>query len=201
MRIDSATTGNRSKRSSRLRRSRASNANSLRPTTSKVKLAIFSMLGPEGIHGLRVLDIYAGTGALGIEALQRGATSATFIEQNSLQCTNIKKTLEKHRLTTRGNIRKGKALNAVCSLKSEFDLVFADPPYELVEFEKLFERIHTKALLSKDAIAFLEHSKKTDLPDLLPGLKLSKQRLYGDTAISIYRSDSSTTTPRVKEVK
>ena len=159
------------------------------------------MLGPKGTHGLRVLDIYAGTGALGIEALQRGATSVTFIEQNAHQCKNIKKSLEKHRLTTRGNIRKGKALNAVCSLKSEFDLVFADPPYELVEFEKLFKRIDAKDLLSKDAIAFLEHSKKTDLPDLLPGLKLSKQRLYGDTAISIYRSDSSAITPSFKEVK
>ena len=82
------------------------------------------MLGPAGPRGLRVLDIYAGTGALGIEALQRGAESATFIEQNSRRCDDIKKSLERHRLAMQGTVQKGSALQAVNRLKGEFDLVF-----------------------------------------------------------------------------
>lgn len=151
------------------------------------------MLGPAGPSGLRVLDIYAGTGALGIEALQRGADNAVFIEQNGRRCEDIKKTLGKHRLAMQGSVQKGSALNAVGRLKGEFDLIFADPPYDLVEFEALFERVNEAGLIAPNAIAFLEHSKMTDLPDSLPGLSLSTHRLYGDTAVSVYKShtDSS----------
>ncbi len=152
------------------------------------------MLGPAGTHGLRVLDIYAGTGALGIEALQRGAESAVFIEQNGRRCDDIKKALERHRLAMQGTVQKGSALNAVGRLKGQFDLIFADPPYDLVEFEELFERVNASGLIAQDAIAFLEHSKMVELPDSLPGLKLSTHRLYGDTAVSVYKSQSDSTT-------
>ena len=167
---------------------------SLRPTTSKVRSAIFSMLGPGGVSGLRVLDIYAGTGALGVEALQRGAENAVFIEQNGRRCDDLKKVLERHKLAMQGSVQKGNALSAVGRLKGEFDLIFADPPYDLVEFEALFERINNAGLIAPDAIAFLEHSKMTKLPDSLPGFALSTHRLYGDTAVSVYKSQSESTT-------
>jgi 16S rRNA (guanine966-N2)-methyltransferase len=151
------------------------------------------MLGPAGASGLRVLDIYAGTGALGIEALQRGADSAAFIEQNGRRCEDIKKALEKHKLAMLGSVQKGSALNAVGRLKGEFDLIFADPPYDLNEFEALFTRVEELGLIAPDAIAFLEHSKMTTLPDALPGLTLSTHRLYGDTAVSVYRASKPET--------
>ena len=150
------------------------------------------MLGPAGASGLRVLDIYAGTGALGIEALQRGAISAVFIEQNSRRCDEIKKTLEKRRLAMQGTVQRGSALNAVRRLKGEFDLIFADPPYDLNEFESLFARVDAAGLIAPHATAFLEHSKMTELPDSLPGLALSTHRRYGDTALSVYRAQSGT---------
>ncbi len=150
------------------------------------------MLGPAGASGLRVLDIYAGTGALGIEALQRGAVSAVFIEQNGRRCDDIKKALERHRLAMQGTVQKGSALNAVGRLKGEFDLIFADPPYDLVEFEALFARVNEAGLIAPNAIVFLEHSKMVELPESLPGLKLSTHRLYGDTAVSVYRSQLDT---------
>jgi len=189
VRIESAMRNNL-RGSSQFRRNTGSG---LRPTTSKVKSAIFSMLGPAGPQGMRVLDIYAGTGALGIEALQRGATSATFIEQNGRQCADIKKALEKHKLAIQGSVQKGSALNAVGRLKGEFDLIFADPPYDLAEFESLFELVHKSHLIAPQAIAFLEHSKMTELPDSLPGLTLSTHRLYGDTAVSVYKSQTTPT--------
>ena len=149
------------------------------------------MLGPAGTSGLRVLDIYAGTGALGIEALQRGAEHAVFIEQNARRCDDIKTALERHRLAMQGSVQRGSALNAVGRLKGEFDLIFVDPPYDLVEFEALFERVSEAGLIAPGAIAFLEHSKMTDLPDSLPGLTLSTHRLYGDTAVSVYKSSQA----------
>lgn len=159
------------------------------------------MLGPAGANGLRVLDIYAGTGALGIEALQRGAESATFIEQNGRRCDDIKKSLAKHRLAMQGTVQKGSALNAVGRLKGEFDLIFADPPYDIVEFEQLFERVNVNGLIAPNAIAFLEHSKMTKLPDTLPGLELSTHRLYGDTAISVYKANPNAPTSAHTEGK
>ncbi|MCZ6538486.1 MAG: 16S rRNA (guanine(966)-N(2))-methyltransferase RsmD [Chloroflexi bacterium] len=167
---------------------RASSGSSLRPTTSKVRSAIFSMLGPAGPSGFRVLDIYAGTGALGIEALRRGAESAVFVEQNSRQCNDIKKALERYGLEMQGTVQKGSALQAVGRLRGEFDLIFADPPYDLNEFDELFSRIDKAGLLAADVIAFLEHSKTTRLPETLPGLRLTTLRKYGDSAVSVYRA-------------
>ena len=148
------------------------------------------MLGPAGPSGLRVLDIYAGTGALGIEALQRGAESAVFVEQNSRQCSDIRKALERHGLAMQGTVQRGSALQAVGRLRGEFDLIFADPPYDLNEFEELFSRIDDAGLLAPDAIAFLEHSKTIQLPDALPGLSLSRRRKYGDSAVSVYKAQN-----------
>jgi 16S rRNA (guanine(966)-N(2))-methyltransferase RsmD len=147
---------------------------------------MFSMLGPSGANELRVLDIYAGTGALGIEALKRGAKSAVFIEQNSRRCDDIKKSLERQRLTNKARVQKGNALRSVGKLDEKFDLIFADPPYELNEFEALFTRADNAKLIADRATAFLEHSKKTRLPRCLPGFTLSTHRLYGDSALSVY---------------
>jgi len=150
------------------------------------------MLGPAGTSGLRVLDIYAGTGALGIEALKRGATNAVFIEQNRRRCDDIKKALEKHKLAMQSSVQTGNALNVVGRLQGEFDLIFADPPYDLVEFEALFHKVSEAHLIAPNAIVFAEHSKMTKLSDALPGLKLSTHRLYGDTAVSVYKSATDT---------
>ena len=168
---------------------RHTGGSSLRPTTSKVRSAMFSMLGPAGAHGLQVLDIYAGTGALGIEALQRGAENASFVEQNLKRCNEIKQYLERHNLASKGTVHRCKALQSVGRLEGEFELIFADPPYELNEFEPLFTRVNDAGLIAPSAIAFLEHSKKTKLPNMLPGLTLSTHRLYGDSAVSVYRSN------------
>ena len=150
---------------------------------------MFSMLGPAGSNGLQVLDIYAGTGALGIEALQRGAENASFVEQNLKRCNEIKQYLERHNLASKGTVHRCKALQSVGRLEGEFELIFADPPYELNEFEPLFTRVNDAGLIAPSAIAFLEHSKKTKLPNMLPGLTLSTHRLYGDSAVSVYRSN------------
>ena len=92
-------------------------------------------------------------------------------------------------MASKGTVHRCKALQAVGRLEGEFELIFADPPYELNEFEPLFTRVNEAGLIAPSAIAFLEHSKKTKLPDMLPGLTLSTHRLYGDSAVSVYRSN------------
>ena len=165
----------------------------LRPTTSRVRSAIFSILGPNGPEGSRVLDIYAGTGALGIEALQRGARYAVFIDHSSKQCETIKKSLVKHKLSVKSVIHRGSALNLVGKLKGQYDLFFVDPPYDLDEFEPLFFKVDQTQLIATGAIAFIEHSKRTVLPDRLPGFALSTHRVYGDSAVSVYKADVTET--------
>ena len=94
-----------------------------------------------------------------------------------------------------GTVRRGSALTAVGRLTGEFDLILADPPYALNEFKELFLRVDSAGLIAPDAIAFLEHSKMTELPDALPGLSLSTTRKYGDSAISVYRAQALDAAP------
>lgn len=162
----------------------------IRPTTSRVRAAVFSMLGPDGARGLRTLDLYAGTGAFGLEALSRGAASADFVELDERRCREIKKALEDLGFAGRGRVHRGDALKVAERLEGEFDLVFADPPYAMVPFSDLFERLHRRGLMAQNAIAFLEHSARTLLPDELPGARRTDTRKYGDAAVSVYRPAS-----------
>lgn len=164
----------------------------IRPTTSRVRAAVFSILGPDGARGLRTLDLYAGTGAFGLEALSRGAASADFVELDERRCREIKKALEDLGFAGRGRVHRGDALKVAERLEGEFDLVFADPPYAMVPFSDLFERLHRRRLMAPNAIAFLEHSARTVLPDELPGARLTDSRKYGDAAVSVYRPASQT---------
>ena len=160
----------------------------IRPTTSRVRAALFSILGPDGVWGLRALDLYAGTGAFGIEALSRGAASAEFVEIDERRCRQINESLRDLGYEARGRVRRGNALAALERLEGEFDLVFADPPYGEDPFQGLMERISSRKLLARDAVVFLEHSARFELPEELPGVRRQSTRRYGDTAVSVYSS-------------
>ncbi|MCB1209472.1 MAG: 16S rRNA (guanine(966)-N(2))-methyltransferase RsmD [Verrucomicrobiales bacterium] len=102
-----------------------------RPTTDRVREALFSMLG-DIVVDARVLDLYAGSGSLGLEALSRGATHATFVDQNRIACSIITENLRKARLTESATVKQAPVARALEHLRhtaSQFDLVFADPPY------------------------------------------------------------------------
>ncbi|MDG2124071.1 MAG: 16S rRNA (guanine(966)-N(2))-methyltransferase RsmD, partial [Verrucomicrobiales bacterium] len=113
-----------------------------RPTADRVREAVFSILA-ERVVGARVLDVFAGSGALGIEALSRGAESAVFVEQNRGACEVLRGNLEKTGLVGWAGVVCGDALKCVGKLGREFDLVFADPPY----VKKPGDRDFGKALL------------------------------------------------------
>ena len=160
----------------------------MRPTTGRVLGALFSMLGPGGAEGMNVADLYAGTGAFGITALRKGAERALFIERDRKLCGRIEEALEKGGFSERATVRQGDTITVLGRVDSRFDLVFADPPYRLNPFEPLLGRLSGRGMLERNAVVYLEHSSRTTLPDTLPGVAIVSRRVYGDSAVSVYRN-------------
>lgn len=161
---------------------------STRPTSARVREALFAILG--NLEGLRVLDLYAGSGALGIEALSRGARSAVFVERdrNALAC--IRDNLSSLTLTELASVWPSTVGSALGRLAREpsFDLVLADPPWSEVD-QATTELSAISALLSEDGRVVLEHSRKKG--SAIAGLSLYDQRTWGETAISFFHRTSS----------
>ena len=147
------------------------------------------MLGPGGPAGQRVLDLFAGTGALGVEALSRGAAGAEFVEINERRCREIRRVLAGLGMEERGRVHCGDAAVVAGRLEDEFDIVFIDPPYGEDPFEKVLSALNERGALAEDTVIFAEHGVRLVLPERLPGVRLERRRRYGDTAISVYRGE------------
>ena len=168
---------------------------SVRPAQSIVRQAIFNMLG-ESVVGARVLDLFAGSGSLGIEALSRGADWADFVDMDRKCSDIIKQNLlhthfeEKSKVYTMSakrfidGIVKSLALDKI----DEYDFVFLSPPYAQGIDRNLLNSL-SKLLKSRGVIVF-EHSKKTALPEEIKGLKLLDQRTYGAAAVSFLQKSN-----------
>jgi 16S rRNA (guanine966-N2)-methyltransferase len=150
-----------------------------RPTADRVREALFSMLGD--VSGARVLDLYAGSGALGIEALSRGAEAAVFVERDARAAAAIQANLDT--VGAEAEVSREDALAFVKRDRRSYDLVFCDPPYDSGPriAGRLAERL--PALLSKDARIVTESDKRHPLELPFP---LLRERTYGDTRIAIH---------------
>ncbi len=160
-----------------------------RPTSDRVREALFSALGP--IVGLNVLDLYAGSGALAIEALSRGASRACCVEQAPTALRALRRNLGDlglERLCRVVRAPVARALTAV-SAGGPYQLVFADPPYQRVERGQLAAELdpltRASGVLAEDVQLILEHGAR-DTPPELARLRLQRTRRYGDTALSFY---------------
>jgi 16S rRNA (guanine966-N2)-methyltransferase len=151
-----------------------------RPTADRVREALFSILGD--VSGARVLDLFAGSGALGIEALSRGAASAVFVERDARAVAAIERNLEAVG-TSVATVRRQDALAFLAAPGGTYDLVFVDPPYDLAPAlaQPLSERL--PAVLTEDARIVTESDKRKPLDLALP---LRLERAYGDTRIAIH---------------
>lgn len=158
-----------------------------------VRGALFSILGPGGVEGKRVLDLYAGTGALGLEALLRGARFVEFVEIDRGRCEAIRAAVEREELADRCRVHRGRAERITGRLAGGYDIVFIDPPYADDPFERIFDRLERGEKLAEHAVVFAEHDRRRHLADKYPGLRLEETRIYGDTAVSIYRRSSAST--------
>lgn len=157
----------------------------LRPTSGLVREAVFNIVG-DLVTGARVLDGYAGTGALGIEALSRGAGSAVFVEANPAACRAILDSLARTGLASQATVLRGKLPGALESLTGPFDLVLLDPPYDATEASELLTMLDE--LLAPGATVVFEHRNRYNPPEQPGRLTLADRRVYGDSAVALYRA-------------
>lgn len=161
-----------------------------RPTSDRVKEALFSILSSRiDFAGIRVLDICAGTGSLGIESLSRGAASCCFIESNQA----VKSILEKNILVTHSQDRSEvvamdavKALRYIAGRGPVYDLAFFDPPYDSELYLRVPESLDSPDLLKPDAILVVECSVRNPLQESYGRLKRFDRRVYGETALELF---------------
>ncbi len=167
----------------------------VRPTSDKLKSAIFnvlySMTGTTSLEGIVVLDIFAGTGALGIEALSRGANKCYFIDRALDSVNIIKKNLNSIGLDDDINVRilhtdHIKGVKALQVAEEKFDLIFLDPPYNKNFSTKTIEIINTCDILSKKGIIISEHSIEEKMPDRLKNHRVRTEKVYKDKVLSFY---------------
>ncbi len=162
-----------------------------RPTTDRVREALFSALTARGAlpAGARVLDLYAGTGALSFDALSRGAATAVLVDKDRAAAAAIRENAAQLGVASQMQLLQApvdKALATLARAKApEFDLVFVDPPYARVTSPELpLELAICLAWLTADGVLVLEHGKR-DPPPLVPGMSWDETRAYGDTHVSL----------------
>ena len=160
-----------------------------RPTTQRVRTALFSILESFGMEGKRVIDLYAGTGTLGIEALSRGACQADFVEVSSRRCSLMRDTLRSLDYSGIASVHCMKVEKAIKSLGKSYDFVLMDPPYTLGPVHDVLGKV--VALAKEGALVVAGHSSRHTLEPKYKGLELIQERRYGDTVCSIYREGGS----------
>ena len=159
-----------------------------RPTTDRVKEALFSIIQFE-IPTARVLDLFGGTGQLGIEALSRGAKSAVFVDAGEPACRLIKENLRRTKLEMDAKVVRSDYLDYLKRCREKFDIVFLDPPYAEVFLENALKCITEIDILETGGIIVAERPVGKELPWDFEGFTRSKDYKYGKTLLTIYRKD------------
>jgi 16S rRNA (guanine(966)-N(2))-methyltransferase RsmD len=159
----------------------------IRPTSDKVRESLFNVLG-QTLEPIAVLDLFAGTGALALEALSRGAASAVLVDsahEAAGLCRTNAQELGFESQVEIWPVPVQRALQRLGREARQFPLVFADPPYALLAGGGLLEQV--VQLLPKNGLLVLEHDKREELPEATPSLVREDERAYGDTRVSLYR--------------
>lgn len=157
-----------------------------RPTTDRVKEALFSIIQFE-IPGAQVLDLFAGTGQLGIEALSRGAKRAVFVDAREEACKLIRENLRRTKLEEAADVVRSDYLDYLSRCRERYSLIFLDPPYAEVFLENAIRRITEIDILQSDGIMVAERPLGKALPLELKGYSRSRDYKYGKTLLTVYR--------------
>ena len=176
------------------RRLLAPKGQAVRPTADRVKESLFNIL-PRDFSGAKVLDLFAGTGNLSIEALSRGADRAVLVDSSARSAAAIKENLRRLGLAGRSEVWVAPAARSLRSLarrKETFDLIFLDPPYDQELATRTLALIAQCNLLSESGTIVVEHSARETLQPSYDRLQLHDQRRYGDTLLSFYKYPAKT---------
>lgn len=157
----------------------------VRPTSDKVKQALFNILG-ERVAGSAFLDLFAGAGGIGIEALSRDAERVVFVDASRASLEIIKHNVELSGFGDRAQVNASKAEAFLKKASGHFDIVFLDPPYA-EELKPLLELIAEAGVLKSDGVVVAEHFKKRPSPERAGGLTLYREAKYGDTVLAFYK--------------
>ena len=160
-----------------------------RPTTDKVKEAVFSIVQFD-IEGRRVLDLFGGTGQMGIEALSRGAASCTFVDVRKEAAAVIRANLAHTRLAEGAKVVQGDYLAFLTGCREKFDLILMDPPYASGFLEKALEAAAGIDILSENGIMVCESAAETVLPALSEPYRKGKDYRYGKIKLTVYHRDA-----------
>lgn len=162
----------------------------IRPTQEKVRKAIFDIL--QDIEGLSFLELFAGSGAVGIEALSRGASFVVLVENNRSCLISIKRNLEMLKIENCSviSLSTEPAIVKLYNNKEKFDIIFLDPPYNQELAKKTLQLISAYDILAANGLLILQHSRKENLPETQGGLILFKRSKYGDTVLSFYKKET-----------
>jgi 16S rRNA (guanine966-N2)-methyltransferase len=160
-----------------------------RPLSDRAREGLFSSLGP-AVDAARVLDLYAGTGAMGIEALSRGAVAAMFVDSAPAAVKTIRENLGRARLLTRGTVRRQGALRALRSNLGQFDLILADPPYLLApaDLDALIQEIAGQSVSAAGARIVLTRPAKGYTPVIPLDWLLERRLSYGDAVVLVLQT-------------
>lgn len=172
----------------RSRRLRAPAGAATRPTADRVREAVFNILGPPP-PGARVLDLFAGAGTLGLEAISRGAEAVVFVERAPAAVNCLRDNIASLGVRDQCEIVTADVSRAIGRLggrKTRFDWVFADPPYRTGAAEATLVALGASELVADGGRVVIEHDKRESLPEASGGLERVDQRIYGDTAVSFY---------------
>jgi len=161
-----------------------------RPTTDKVKESMFNIIQFE-LEGRRVLDLFGGTGQLGIEALSRGADHCTFVDQRREAAALIRENLKLTGFAGRAQVVQGDALSFLASCRERFDVVLLDPPYQSGLLEKSVERMTQFDILREHGIIVCESGAEWTIPPLAPPYEAGREYRYGQIKLTICRRAGS----------
>ena len=159
-----------------------------RPTADRVKEALFSIINFD-LPGAVVLDLFGGTGQLGIEALSRGASSAVFVDQREDACRIIRENLRRTKLESQGRVVRSDYLDYLRRSREKFDIILLDPPYAEVFLENALNCITEIDILQTGGIIVAERPVEKELPFEFEGYTRSRDYKYGRTLLTIYRKD------------
>ena len=164
-----------------------------RPATDLVRGAIFAILENMAHDWTQMLDLFSGSGALGIEALSRGARWVDFVDRERRCCDIIRQNLTKTRLSARANVYCYDVAKAIRSLNKEYNIIIMDPPYADSSIGELVTKLASSSLVGINSTVVVTHSPRLPLASSYAALKLIKERRHGDSCISIYQKKKEVT--------